>query len=97
MLIHNLYAIKTRSRQSKTSNHEGRLWEYVFKKARAHPKLFEMVEVMTENSEFFQLEHQNSRKRQFFYLTKRINIRPEVQSFHEIVENSNQRKKNPCY
>ena len=39
----------------KQAIHEGRLWEYVIKKARAHPKLFEMIDVMTENSEFLGL------------------------------------------
>ena len=50
LAIHNLYAIKLEVDKVKQAIYEGRLWEYVIKKARAHPKLFEMIEVMTENS-----------------------------------------------
>src|SRR3972149_4140736 len=38
--LHNLYAIKSEVDRVKEAIHEGRLWEYVIKKARSHPKLF---------------------------------------------------------
>ncbi len=59
LAIHNLYAIKLEVDKVKQAIHEGRLWEYVIKKARAHPKLFEMIDVMIENYEF--LESRNSK------------------------------------
>jgi 7-cyano-7-deazaguanine tRNA-ribosyltransferase len=37
--LHNLYAIKSEVDRVKEAIHEGRLWEYVIKKARSHPKL----------------------------------------------------------
>ncbi len=83
--IHNLYAIKLEVDKVKQAIHEGRLWEYVIKKARAHPKLFEMVEVMTENYEFLKIGTPKYKERAIFLFDKEDQYRPEVQSFHEIV------------
>ena len=41
--VHNLYAIKLEVDRTKQAITEGRLWEYVMKKSRAHPKLYEAV------------------------------------------------------
>ena len=51
--LFNLYAIKYEVNKVKQSIREGRLWEYVIKKANAHPKLFEAIEIMTSNSKMF--------------------------------------------
>jgi len=48
--LHNLYAIKSEVERVKEAIYGGRLWEYVIKKARSHPKLFETIDVFTENS-----------------------------------------------
>ncbi|MFB5607839.1 MAG: tRNA guanosine(15) transglycosylase TgtA, partial [Candidatus Nitrosomaritimum yanchengensis] len=50
--IHNLHAIKLEVDKVKQAIYEGRLWEYVLKKSRAHPKLFEMINILTQNSDW---------------------------------------------
>lgn len=91
--IHNLYAIKLEVDKVKQAIHEGRLWEYVIKKARAHPKLFEMVEVMTENAEFLKIATPKFKERAIFLFDKEDQYRPEVQSFHETVRKFKSKKK----
>ena len=93
LAIHNLYAIKLEVDKVKQAIHEGRLWEYVIKKARAHPKLFEMIEVMTENSEFLGLGTPKFKERAIFLFSKEDQYRPEVQSFHKIVRKFKSKKK----
>jgi len=85
LAIHNLYAIKLEVDKVKQAIHEGRLWEYVIKKARAHPKLFEMIEVMTENHEFLGLNMPKFKEKAIFLFDKNDQYRPEAQSFHRIV------------
>ena len=49
--VHNLYAIKLEVDRTKQAITEGRLWEYVMKKSRAHPRLYEAVtHLMTPSS-----------------------------------------------
>ena len=93
LAIHNLHAIKLEVEKVKQAIHEGRLWEYVIKKARAHPKLFEMIEVMTENSEFLKIGTPKFKERAIFLFDKEDQFRPEVQSFHEIVRKFKSKKK----
>src|SRR5437879_5060082 len=50
--LHNLYSIKAEVDRVKESIHEGRLWEYVIRKSRSHPKLFEAISTFTENTSF---------------------------------------------
>ncbi len=92
LAIHNLYAIKLEVDKVKQSIHEGRLWEYVIKKARAHPKLFEMIEVMTENYEFLGLGTPKFKERAVFLFDKDDQYRPEVQSFHRMVRKFKSKK-----
>ena len=87
LAIHNLYAIKLEVDKVRQAIHEGRLWEYVIKKARAHPKLFEMIKVMTENQEFLSMGTPKFKERAIFLFSKEDQYRPEVQSFHKIVRN----------
>ena len=93
LAIHNLHAIKLEVDKVKQAIYEGRLWEYVIKKARAHPKLFEMIEVMTENSEFLGLGTPKFKERAIFLYSKDDQYRPEVQSFHKIVRKFKSKKK----
>ena len=51
--LHNLFAIKSEVDRVKESIMQGRLWEYVMMKMRAHPKLFEAIDVFIKNSDFF--------------------------------------------
>lgn len=93
LAIHNLYAIKLEVDKVKQAIHEGRLWEYVIKKARAHPKLFEMIEVMTENYEFLGLSTPKFKEKAIFLYSKEDQYRPEVQSYHNIVRKFKSKKK----
>ena len=93
LAIHNLHAIKLEVDKVKQAIHEGRLWEYVIKKARAHPKLFEMIEVMTENYEFLGLGTPKFKEKAIFLYDKEDQFRPEVQSFHNIVRKFKSNKK----
>ena len=92
LAIHNLYAIKLEVDKVKQAIHEGRLWEYVIKKARAHPKLFEMIEVMTENYEFLGLGTPKFKEKAIFLFNKDDQFRPEVQAFHKIVREFKSKK-----
>ena len=93
LAIHNLYAIKLEVDKVKQAIHEGRLWEYVIKKARAHPKLFEMIDVMRENYEFLGLGTPKFKEKAIFLFDKEDQYRPEVQSFHKIVREFKTKKK----
>jgi 7-cyano-7-deazaguanine tRNA-ribosyltransferase len=93
LAVHNLYAIKLEVDKVKQAIHEGRLWEYVIKKARAHPKLFEMIEVMTENYEFLGLGTPKFKEKAVFLFSAEDQYRPEVQAFHKIVRKFKSKKK----
>jgi len=93
LAIHNLYAIKLEVDKVKQSIYEGRLWEYVMKKARAHPKLFEMIEVMTNNCEFFDVTTPKFKEKAIFLYDKEDQFRPEVQAYHKIVRKFKSKKK----
>ena len=91
--VHNLHAIKLEVDKVKQAIHEGRLWEYVMKKARSHPKLFEMIEVMTNNPEFLSLSTPKFKEKAIFLYSKEDQFRPEVQSFHDMVRKFKSKKK----
>jgi 7-cyano-7-deazaguanine tRNA-ribosyltransferase len=91
--LHNLYAIKLEVDKVKQAIHEGRLWEYVLKKARAHPKLFEMISVFTENSNYFEVSTPKFKEKAIFLYEKEDQYRPEIQSYHKIVRKFKSKKK----
>ena len=93
LAIHNLYSIKLEVDKVKQAIHEGRLWEYVIKKARAHPKLFEMIKVMTDNHEFLEIGTPKFKEKAIFLYDKEDQYRPEVQSFHNMVRKFKSKKK----
>ena len=49
LALHNLAAIKAEVDATRQAIHEGRLWERVVMKARAHPRLFEALSVLPGN------------------------------------------------
>ena len=63
------------------------------KKARAHPKLFEMIEVMTNNYEFFNLTTPKFKEKAIFLYDKEDQFRPEVQSYHNMIRKFKSKKK----
>ena len=93
LAIHNLYVIKKEVDNVKQAIYEGRLWEYVLKKARAHPKLFEMVEVMTKNHEFLAAGTPKFKNKAIFLFDKEDQFRPEVHAYHSIVRKFKSKKK----
>lgn len=91
--LHNLHSIKTEVDKVKQAIHEGRLWEYVLKKARAHPKLFEMIDIFTENSNYFEISTPKFKEKAIFLYGKEDQYRPEVQSYHKTVRKFKSKKK----
>jgi 7-cyano-7-deazaguanine tRNA-ribosyltransferase len=91
--IHNLHAIKLEVDKVKQSIHEGRLWEYVIKKARAHPKLFEMKDILFENSEFLGISTPRFKEKAIFLFDKEDQYRPEVLTYHYMVRKFKSKKK----
>ena len=91
--LHNLHAIKTEVDKVRQSIHEGRLWEYVLKKARAHPKLFEMIDIFTENSNYFEISTPKFKEKAIFLYGKEDQYRPEIQSYHKTVRKFKSKKK----
>lgn len=91
--IHNLHAIKLEVDKVKQAIYEGRLWEYVLKKARAHPKLFEMIEILINNSESLSVSTPKFKEKAIFLYDKNDQYRPEVMSYHTIVRKFKSKKK----
>ena len=94
--IHNLHAIKLELDKTRQAISEGRLWEYVMKKSRAHPRLYDAVmSAMTSGSNRRMLRvgtPQFKQKAAFLYGIEDQH-RPEVEAYHEIVRNFRTDKK----
>ncbi|MDE1868217.1 MAG: tRNA guanosine(15) transglycosylase TgtA, partial [Thaumarchaeota archaeon] len=83
--LHNLYSIKAEVDRVKESIHEGRLWEYVLKKARAHPKLYEIISVLTSNTPFLMENTPRFKENAIFLFSKEDQFRPELSRFHNMI------------
>lgn len=92
--LHNLYSIKAEVDRVKQAIHEGRLWEYVMKKARAHPKLFETVELLASNADFLAGGTPRFKESAIFLFSPEDQFRPEVARFHRTVRRFKTAKKN---
>ena len=91
--LHNLFAIKSEVDRVKESIMQGRLWEYVMMKMRAHPKLFEAIDVFIKNSDFFLSTTPKFKKRAIFLFSKEDQYRPEILAYQNIVKKFKTRKK----
>ena len=91
--LHNLFAIKAEVDRVKESIHEGRLWEYVMKKIRAHPKLFEVSDIFTKSSEYFLKTTPIFKEKAIFLFSKEDQYRPEVLSYQNTIQKFRTRKK----
>lgn len=91
--LHNLYAIKSEVDRVKNAIHEGRLWEYVMKKARSHPKLFEAIDVFAENPNYFVKTTPKFKDSAIFLYSKIDQFRPEIISYHNMVRKFRTKKK----
>ncbi|WP_052884772.1 tRNA guanosine(15) transglycosylase TgtA [Infirmifilum uzonense] len=78
--LHNLYVIWEEIKRIKQAIHEGRLWELVEEKARAHPALTNAFREFLRYSEFFAKIHPSTRSnpRGIFFLGAPSRYRPEV-------------------
>jgi 7-cyano-7-deazaguanine tRNA-ribosyltransferase len=93
LALHNLYSIKAEVDRTKEAIYEGRLWEYTIKKLRAHPKLFETMDVFTENTEFFAKTTPKFKERALFLYGVEDQFRPEIISYHNVVRSFRSDKK----
>ncbi len=91
--LHNLYAIRSEVDRVKEAVMEGRLWEYVMKKCRAHPRLYEVIGVMVGNSDYLQKTTPRFKERAVFLYSAEDQFRPEVTSYCESVKRYRTRKK----
>ena len=91
--LHNLFAIKSEVDRVKESILEGRLWEYVMKKLRAHPKLFEVKDVFVNNSEDFIKYTPRFKEKAIFLFSADDQFRPEVLTYHNLVRKFRTKKK----
>lgn len=90
--LHNLFTIKSEVDRIKQAIHEGRLWEYVIKKAHSHPKLFETIATFVENSDYFADKTPRFKEKAIFLFSKEDQFRPEVASFHKLIRRFKTRK-----
>lgn len=93
LALHNLISIKSEVERVKEAIFEGRLWEYVMKKARSHPKLFETIEHFTTNYCYFLKSTPKFKEKAIFLFSKEDQFRPEVVRFHDFVRRFRTKKK----
>jgi len=91
--LHNLYAIRSEVGRVKEAITEGRLWEHVMKKCRAHPRLYEVIGVMTQNSGHLQKTTPKFKERAMFLYSAEDQFRPEVASYNESVRRYRTKKR----
>lgn len=82
LAAHNLAAIGLEVERTREAIREGRLWEHVMQKARAHPRLYEAAGVLTGNSGFLAQGTPRFKRRAVFLYGSEDQFRPEVQAFH---------------
>lgn len=80
--LHNLYAIKLEVDKVRQAIHEGRLWEYVTKKARAHPKLYETIDVFCKSPDYLSVGTPQFKEKAIFLYGAEDQFRPEVVWYH---------------
>ena len=84
--LFNLYAIKAEVDRVKQAIREGRLWEYTMKKARAHPKLFETIDSILDNTKFLQDGTPKFKEKAIFLFGSEDQYRPEAMRYREYVK-----------
>jgi 7-cyano-7-deazaguanine tRNA-ribosyltransferase len=89
---HNLYVLKAEVLAVKQAIKDGRLWEYVMLKARAHPKLMEAVELFS-GFEFLEKSTPIFKDKAIFLYSPIDQFRPEVKRFRKIISSFRSKKK----
>lgn len=88
LALHNLYAIKLEVDKTKQAIHEGRLWEYMLKKSRAHTRLYEAVMTVISdvgNRDSFRAGTAQFKQKAVFLYGPEDQHRPEVLAYHKTV------------
>jgi 7-cyano-7-deazaguanine tRNA-ribosyltransferase len=81
---HNLYILKTELNIVKQAIMDGRLWEYVIQKSRAHPKLMESIEIL-KDSKLLGLGTPVFKQKAIFFYDPLDQHRPEALHFRMMV------------
>lgn len=89
---HNLYILKAEVDAVKQAIMDGRLWEYVMQKARAHPKLMEAIQIF-KDVEMLQDGTSLFKKRAIFFYDSIDQHRPEAKRFRKVVARFQSSKK----
>lgn len=82
--MHNLHVIKAEVSAVKQAIIDGRLWEHVFEKGRAHPKLMDALNIF-KNLEIIKDGTPKFKKRAIFLFEPFDQYRPEAERFREMV------------
>lgn len=85
LALHNLAAIRLEVDATRQAIYEGRLWEYTLKKARAHPRLFEAIRVLTGNNAMLHVGTPRFKDKAIFLFDHTDQYRPEVVEFRRII------------
>ncbi|MFQ5941699.1 MAG: tRNA guanosine(15) transglycosylase TgtA, partial [Nitrososphaerales archaeon] len=93
LAIHNLRVIKSEVDAVKEAIMEGRLWEYIMRKAMSHPRLFETLEVFKEHSDYLEEGTAVSKEKAIFLFSKLDQYRTEVIRFRKMVQNTRSSKR----
>lgn len=83
--LHNLHAIRSEVARTRQAIHEGRLWEYVMQKARAHPRMAEAAEVLAGSGASLAASTPAFKPRAVFLFDPLDQYRPEVAAYHGAV------------
>ncbi len=82
---HNLYVLKAEVDAVKQSIMDGRLWEYVMQKARAHPKLMEAVQLLNSGEfEFLAAGTPLFKEKAVYFFDPIDQYRPEAKRFRNM-------------
>ena len=96
LALHNLHSIKAEVDRVRESIFEGRLWEYTIKKLRAHPRLYEVLGVLTENADYIAAGTPRFKPKAVLLFASEDLCRPEVRAYHEIVRRFKTRRRRLC-
>ncbi|MCP8304143.1 MAG: tRNA guanosine(15) transglycosylase TgtA [archaeon] len=92
--IHNLNVLLKEVRATKQAIEDGRIWEYLGTKARAHPKLWEAFKSLSNHYEFLEDGTPLFKPRAIFFYEPHDLMRPEVLRYHKrLIEDVSVKKK----
>ncbi|WP_455278123.1 tRNA guanosine(15) transglycosylase TgtA [[Eubacterium] cellulosolvens] len=83
LAIHNLNICSEELRKIKQSIREGRLWELVMQRTRAHPKLYESIYELRKYRSLLERYSPISKKKGIFFFDHLDCIRPEIYRFRK--------------